>query len=63
MKRSRRVIVALSSTVALVLLQAVLDPTGLLALVGWSGAVPSLDAGVWPFAAYVVFLRRDVAGD
>lgn len=56
MKRSRRVIVALSSTVALVLLQAVLDPTGLLALVGWSGAVPSLDSGVWPFAAYVVFL-------
>jgi len=56
MKRSRRVIVALSSTLALVLIQAVLDPTGLLALVGWSGAVPSLEAGVWPFAAYAVFL-------
>ena len=31
-------------------------PPGLLALVGWSGAVPSLDAGVWPFAPYLVFV-------
>ena len=29
----------------LVVIQAVADPTGLLALVGWSGALPQLDAG------------------
>ncbi|MEU1970664.1 cellulase family glycosylhydrolase [Microbacterium sp. NPDC019599] len=56
MKPFRRAVVALSAMTALVLVQALVDPTGLLALVGWSGAVPSLDAGVWPFAAYAVFL-------
>ncbi|AMB58227.1 hypothetical protein AWU67_04485 [Microterricola viridarii] len=40
----------------LVLIQAVADPTGLLALVGWSGAIPSFDAGLWSFAPYLVFL-------
>ncbi len=40
----------------LVVIQAIADPTGLLALVGWSGALPQLSAGVWPFAPYVVFV-------
>ncbi|SDS58964.1 Aryl-phospho-beta-D-glucosidase BglC, GH1 family [Microterricola viridarii] len=41
---------------ALVALQAAADPTGLLALVGWSGALPSLAAGAWTFAPYLVFV-------
>ena len=56
MKPVRRALVAVSAMTVLVLVQAVLDPTGLLALVGWSGAIPTLDAGVWPFAAYAVFV-------
>ncbi|WP_243075056.1 glycoside hydrolase family 5 protein [Microbacterium sp. SS28] len=56
MKPVRRALVAVSATAILVIAQAILDPTGLLALVGWSGAVPSLEAGIWPFAAYVVFV-------
>ncbi|MEY9853894.1 endoglycosylceramidase [Leifsonia sp. EB41] len=56
MKSVRRPLVAVSAALVLVVLQAVLDPTGLLALVGWSGAQPSAAAGVWPFAPYLVFL-------
>lgn len=52
----RRPLVAVIAATALVALQAVLDPTGLLALVGWSGAVPEFGRGLWPFAPYVVFL-------
>ncbi|WP_395242992.1 glycoside hydrolase family 5 protein [Agromyces sp. MMS24-K17] len=52
----RRPIVAVSTTLVLVVVQAILDPTGLLALVGWTGAVPRFDVGPWPFAAYAVFL-------
>jgi hypothetical protein len=56
MKLVRRPVVALSATLVLVAIQALADPTGALALVGWSGAQPQLAAGVWPFAPYVVFL-------
>ena len=56
MKSVRRPAVALSATLALVLIQAVADPTGLLALVGWSGAQPRIDAGAWPLAPYAVFV-------
>ena len=56
MKNLRRPIVALSTAVALVAVQMVLDPTGLIALVGWSGATPEFDRGLWPFAPYLVFL-------
>ncbi|WP_394551887.1 glycoside hydrolase family 5 protein [Agromyces sp. MMS24-JH15] len=52
----RRPIVTLSALGMLVAIQAVLDPTGLLALVGWSGAQPGLAAGIWPFAPYAVFV-------
>ena len=38
------------------MIQAIADPTGLLALVGWSGAQPDIDAGVWPLAPYAVFV-------
>ncbi|CAM5519821.1 glycoside hydrolase family 5 protein [Leifsonia shinshuensis] len=55
MKSVRRPLVAVSAALVLVVLQAVLDPTGLLALVGWSGALPST-AGVWSYAPYAVFL-------
>ncbi|MFF1634175.1 cellulase family glycosylhydrolase [Leifsonia sp. NPDC058248] len=56
MKSVRRPVVALSTTLALLVIQAVVDPTGLLALVGWSGALPSVSAGMWPFASYAVFV-------
>lgn len=56
MTNRRRPIVALSAALGLVAVQALLDPTGLLALVGWSGAVPQFGRGLWPFAPYVVFL-------
>ncbi|MET0975227.1 MAG: cellulase family glycosylhydrolase, partial [Leifsonia sp.] len=56
MKSVRRPAVALSVTLVLVVIQAVIDPTGLLALAGWSGATPQLDDGVWPFAPFAVFL-------
>ena len=55
MKSVRRPAVALLTTLVLVVIQAVADPTGLLALVGWSGALPQLDA-VWTWAPYVVYL-------
>ena len=56
MKAVRRPVVALSAMLLLVVIQAVLDPTGLLALVGWSGAQPHLTAGIWPLAPYLVFV-------
>ena len=55
MKSARRPAVALLTTIVLVVLQAVADPTGLLALVGWSGALPRVDA-VWTWAPYLVYL-------
>ena len=49
MKSVRRPVVALSTMLVLVVIQAIADPTGLLALVGWSGALPqarrAVDAG------------------
>lgn len=56
MKSVRRPLVAVSTALVLVVLQAVADPTGLLALVGWSGAQPTLAAGVWPFAPYAIYI-------
>ena len=56
MKSVRRPVVALSAMVVLVVIQAVADPTGLLALVGWSGAQPNLAAGIWTLAPYAVYL-------
>ena len=56
MKSVRRPAVAVSTMLVLVIIQAAADPTGLLALVGWSGAQPQLAAGLWPFAPYLVFL-------
>ena len=55
MKSVRRPLVALAAILVLVVIQAVADPTGLLALVGWSGALPQIDA-VWTLAPYVVYL-------
>ncbi|WP_345801335.1 cellulase family glycosylhydrolase [Microbacterium sp. AZCO] len=52
----RRPLVALCAMLALIVVQAILDPTGLLALVGWSGALPAFDRGLWPLAPYVVFV-------
>lgn len=52
----RRPIVAVIAMLVLIVVQAVADPTGLLALVGWSGAIPQASAGVWPFAPYLVFV-------
>lgn len=40
----------------LVLIQAIADPTGLLALVGLSGAELRFDRGMWPLAPYLVFV-------
>jgi hypothetical protein len=56
MKSARRPLVALVTMLVLVVIQAVADPTGVLALVGWSGAIPQVSAGPWPFAAYVVYV-------
>src|SRR6187551_1846388 len=53
---TRRPLVALAATIILVAVQAILDPTGLLALVGWSGAMPQMGRGLWPFAPYAVFI-------
>ena len=55
MRGLRRPIVAVVAASVLVVLQAVADPTGLLALVGWPGG--GLQAGlVWPLAPYVAFV-------
>lgn len=55
MRQVRRPIVAVSATAALLLIQALIDPTGLLALVGWPGGTPRFDLW-WPVARYVVFV-------
>ncbi|MFB6611221.1 glycoside hydrolase family 5 protein [Agromyces sp. NPDC056379] len=55
-RAARRPIVAVVAMLALIVVQAVADPTGLLALVGWSGAIPQASAGIWPFAPYLVFV-------
>ncbi|NNC10630.1 cellulase family glycosylhydrolase [Planctomonas sp. JC2975] len=52
----RRPLVAVSAALGLVVVEAVADPTGLLALAGWSGAAPVLASGIWPFAASLVFV-------
>ncbi|MGN8551899.1 UNVERIFIED_CONTAM: glycoside hydrolase family 5 protein [Microbacterium sp. SLM126] len=54
MRSHRRPFVALFSMIVLVLLQSVADPTGLLALVGWSGATPRWTE-LWTLAPYLVF--------
>ncbi|MBP2414775.1 hypothetical protein JOF48_003574 [Arthrobacter stackebrandtii] len=56
MKLPRRTVVALSAMVVLVVAQAAADPTGLLALVGWSGAALRFDLGLWPLAPYLIFV-------
>lgn len=55
MRSFRRPVVALATTLVLVAIQAIIDPTGVLALVGWSGAVPQLDAA-WTLAPYLVYV-------
>ncbi|SFR74638.1 Aryl-phospho-beta-D-glucosidase BglC, GH1 family [Agromyces sp. CF514] len=55
MRTVRRPIVAVAATSALLALQALIDPTGLLALVGWPGGSPQADLG-WPLARYLVFV-------
>ncbi|GAA1951123.1 glycoside hydrolase family 5 protein [Microbacterium deminutum] len=56
MKSVRRPAAALITMLMLVTIQAFADPTGVLALVGWSGAIPQPSAGVWPIAAYLVYV-------
>src|SRR6185437_6883973 len=60
MKNVRRPLVAVGTALVLVLVEAVADPTGLLALVGWPGGTPQAELG-WPLARYVVFLPALVA--
>ena len=55
MRRLRRPIVAVVAASVLVLVQAIADPTGLLALVGWPGGALQWGLG-WPLAPYVVFV-------
>lgn len=55
MRQARRPIVAVAATSALLILQAVIDPTGLLVLVGWPGGTPQFELG-WPVARYLVFV-------
>ncbi|GAA4377505.1 glycoside hydrolase family 5 protein [Paeniglutamicibacter cryotolerans] len=56
MKSVRRPVVALLTSLVLTLIQAAADPTGLLALVGWSGARPSFSVGAWQLAPYLAFI-------
>lgn len=56
MAQVRRPVVAVATLLLLALIQAVADPTGLMALVGYSGALPSSSAGWWSFAPYLVFV-------
>lgn len=56
MAQVRRPVVAVATLLVLALIQAVVDPTGLMALVGYSGARPSFSAGWWSFAPYLVFV-------
>jgi len=60
MRQARRPIVAVVATSALLIVQAVIDPTGLLALVGWPGGAPQLELG-WPIARYLVFVPVMIA--
>ncbi|MDR2998395.1 MAG: cellulase family glycosylhydrolase [Microbacterium sp.] len=53
--RIRRPLVAVLTAAVLIVLQAVVDPTGLLALVGWPGGTPRIDLW-WPIARYIVFV-------
>ncbi|KRB37811.1 glycoside hydrolase family 5 protein [Microbacterium sp. Root180] len=55
MRSHRRPLVALISMIVLVLIQSIADPTGLLALVGWSGAAPRWTE-LWTLAPYLVFV-------
>ncbi|GAA1789675.1 cellulase family glycosylhydrolase [Agromyces lapidis] len=55
MRALRRPIVAVAATSLLLIIQAVIDPTGLLALVGWPGGTPRFDLW-WPVARYIVFV-------
>lgn len=55
MRSLRRPLVALVAMVVLLAVQAVADPIGLLALVGWSGAAPRWTE-LWTFAPYAVFV-------
>ncbi|MDL9980368.1 glycoside hydrolase family 5 protein [Microbacterium sp. ASV49] len=55
MMLARRPLVAVGTTAALVVLQALIDPTGLLVLAGWPGGAPQAQLW-WPLARYVVFL-------
>ncbi|MFD5864790.1 glycoside hydrolase family 5 protein [Agromyces sp. NPDC127015] len=55
MRALRRPIVTVAATSLLLVVQAVIDPTGLLALVGWPGGTPRFDLW-WPVARYVVFV-------
>lgn len=55
MSRIRRPLIALATMLVLILIQAILDPTGLLALVGWPGG--TVQPGLWwPLAPYAVFV-------
>jgi len=54
MSSVRRPLVALGTTAVLVVVEAIADPTGLLALVGWPGG--HLEALWWQWAPYVVFV-------
>lgn len=51
----RRPLTAVVTTIALVTIQLLVDPTGLLTLVGWPGGSPQADLW-WPIARYVVFV-------
>lgn len=55
MPHVRRPLVALGTTLLLVAVEAIADPTGLLALVGWPGGAPQASLG-WPLARYAVFV-------
>ena len=56
MKSVRRPVVALSAMLFLVVIQAIADPTGVLALVGWTGRSRTFEAGFWPLAPYLIFV-------
>lgn len=53
--RIRRPLVAVLTAAVLIIVEAIVDPTGLLALVGWPGGMPQVDLW-WPIARYVVFV-------
>lgn len=55
MRQFRRPLVAVSAAILLLVFQAIADPTGLLALVGWPGGTPRIELW-WPVARYVVFV-------